>query len=469
MESISINKTSTENYLRELVFMLSVRKELIFFTAVIVFGLVLMVALFWPPNYTTHAQILISKKAVEPSLGSLEQVDYRIEKVSKEDLNSAAELIKSNDLIAQVVIQMAKNSSIFGDIEMTEDQKIDEVWLAKKVEKVIGSLVIDAVPYSKVLNVSLVWSSPDEAKLLLKSLLERYLEYRIEMEGYTARNEFFSMLSNDYLVRIEQTREKLAMVMETHNVVSPAAEIKNNLEIKFSLEKLLGEGQLEQISLEKRIELLSKKIKIKDIQFFSFLENEAITQFSKQIQELFIKKAKTEGVFVSESKAVLGMEMQLDAAYKNLLTEVDALRSQLVAQLDAIQMQNTLLADKVKKIGIRNGELKLARFSMESLENENKVLQQSFETFFKRKEEAELASNPVVNDSDVSILSHPKLPLSASFPNKKVMIPFGFIVACLSGLIIGFLTEFLDHTFKRPEDIEQILALNALISISDIG
>ena len=466
MESTNnVSVVSNENYLRELVFMLSVRKGLIFLTALIIFLSVVMIALFWPPSYRANAKVLISQNAVEPSLGTLEKVDYRIEKVSKEDLNSEAQLLKSTDLLSRVVLELREKSIVFTNIP---DPENEERWLSKKIQQLSNAIVVDAIPYSKVLDISLVWGDAKESKVLLDHLLARYLTYRIEMEGYTDKDALFTGLSKEYLDRIKLTKNKLAEVMTNQNVISPELEIKNNLEIKFSLERVLGDGQLEEISLESRIELLVKKINEKDIQFFSFLENEAITQFSKQIQELFIEKAKSEGVFVSESKAVQGMDLQLKAAYKNLLSEVGSLQAELVSQLGSIQTQNALLSAKIEDINVRNRALKLAKFNIDSLENENKVLQSSFETFFKRKEEAVLASNSVINDANVSILSSPKLPLSASFPNKRVLIPFGFIVACLSGLIVGFLTEFLDHTFKRPSDIARVLSVDSLISITNI-
>jgi len=464
MKSVSSADTmSSENYLRELVFMLSVRKELIFLVSAIIFGLILAIALFWPARYTTTAKILVSTNIVKTSLGTLEQVDYRMERVSKEDLNSEAQLLLSNDLISQVILQLKKENKLFFDDEIDNQ----EMWLTKKILRVKKAVVVNAIPYSKVLDISLVWGNAQEAKLLLSHLLTRYLAYRVEMEGYAGKRQFFDELSTQYLNRIETANQKISNLMLSNKVVAPEAEMKNNLEIKFSLEKVLGESELEKIALDKRIELLEEKMQEKDIQFFSFLENESITQFSKQIQALFIQKAKTEGVFMSDSKAVHGMEMQLEAAYHNLLIEVRALKSDLITQASALSAQKKLLLAKISTIDKRNSELKRTMLSMESLQNENKVLQMSFETFFKRKEEAALASSSVINGANVYILSSPKIPLSPSFPNKSAMIPFGFIVACLSGLIAGFLVEFFDHTFKRPENINQVLSMKFLISITD--
>lgn len=457
-----INTVVTENYLRELVFILSVRKWLISFVTLVVMGFVIAVALLWPPSYTTHAKLMVSRKSVETSLGTLEKIDYRIEKVTKEDLNSEAQLLLSEDLIAMVIKDLKKEGLMF-PVDLNQERV-----LAEQIAKVKASLVVEAIPYSKVLDLSFTRGSAEEATLFLRRLLKTYQDYRIEMRGYKSKEDFFDVLSKDYQKRIDVANKKLADLMKVSNVVSPDAEIIKNLEVKFSLKAQLSEGELKEIKLRQDVKLLEQKLKEKDIQFFSFLENEAVTQFAKQIQELFIKKAKVEGVFMSNSKAVQGMDMQLEKAYKNLLIEVRSLKAEMSSQLKAIEDQNILLRKKLYQINQRNTDVKMAAFKMEALTKENKVLQASFETFFKRQEEARLASSDVINESNISILAQPQLPLTASFPNKGILIPFGFIVACISGLIVGFLVEFFDHTFKRPEDIVNLLGMRHLLSINNI-
>jgi capsular polysaccharide biosynthesis protein len=57
--------------------------------------------------------------------------------------------------------------------------------------------------------------------------------------------------------------------------------------------------------------------------------------------------------------------------------------------------------------------------------------------------------------------------MSPVFPNKKTFIPIGFIVGILLGFTIGFLREFFDHTFKRPEDVDNYLGLPTILSIPE--
>jgi len=462
----NLDKSASENYLRELIFIISTWKSLIFLVAGIIFIFVILFSLFWPSSYTSSAQVVMTRKSIEASGSTLDKVDYRVEDVTKEDLNSEAQLLVSDDLITQVVMQLQKESDVFFVKEPEEDQGI---WLAKQIAKIKSALFVDVIPYSRVIELSFTWGNAKEAQLFLNRLLDRYLAFRIEKQGFSEKEQLFVKLADQYMARIKIHNSQLEQLMRSKNVVSPVAEIANNLEIKFSFEKSLGESELKEIQLTRRIALLSTKLAEQDIQFFSFLENESVNQFSKLIQELFIEKARTEGVFLSSSKAVQGMSMQLQEVYKNLVAEVDAVKAQLESEVLSLHQQNVELKRKILALDKRNTELKMAQLSMGLMENESKVLQMSFEIFFKRKEEASFAAASMASEAEVSLLSHPQLPLSPSFPNKVVLIPFGFIVACVSGLIVGFLSEFFDHTFKRPEDVSSILKIKHLISMSDVN
>ncbi len=462
----TMDKPASENYLRELVFIISAWKSLIFMVAGIIFIFVVLFALFWPSSYTSTAQIVMTRKSIEASGSTLDKVDYRVEDVTKEDLNSEAQLLSSDDLIARVITQLQKDKDVFFEQDPEQDPSI---WLAKQIAKIKSALFVDVIPYSRVIEISFTWGDAKETQLFLDRLLESYLAFRIEKQSFSEKEQLFVKLADQYMARIKKHNNELEALMRSKNVVSPKTEIANNLEIKFSFEKALAESQLKEIQLDRQIALLSKKLAERDIQFFSFLENESVNQFSKLIQGLFIEKARTEGVFLSNSKAVQGMSMQLQEVYKNLVAEVEAVKAQLESEALSLNEQNTELRDKVIALDKRNTELKMAQLSMDLMENESKVLQMSFEIFFKRKEEASFAAASMASEAEVSLLSHPQLPLAPSFPNKKVLIPFGFIVACLSGLIVGFLSEFFDHTFKRPEDINHILNIKHLTSIGDVN
>ncbi|MCG6550688.1 MAG: hypothetical protein L7F77_00050, partial [Candidatus Magnetominusculus sp. LBB02] len=51
------------------------------------------------------------------------------------------------------------------------------------------------------------------------------------------------------------------------------------------------------------------------------------------------------------------------------------------------------------------------------------------------------------------------------FPIPSLLIPIGLIAGLLTGMTLGFLMEFLDQTFKSPEDVAKYAKLPVLLYI----
>ncbi len=110
------------------------------------------------------------------------------------------------------------------------------------------------------------------------------------------------------------------------------------------------------------------------------------------------------------------------------------------------------------------------RLAADSVFREAQLISHSFDTFAKRAEEAK------INDSiarsrlagDVSILNRAIGTAELMFPRKGSTILLGLIVALITGLSVGFLAEFFDHTVRRPEDVEKNTGLPVLCSFPSL-
>ncbi len=111
------------------------------------------------------------------------------------------------------------------------------------------------------------------------------------------------------------------------------------------------------------------------------------------------------------------------------------------------------------------------RLIADSAFREAQLISHSFDTFAKRAEEAK------INDSiarsrlagDISILNRPTGTAELVFPRKIITLFMGLIVALITGLSVGFLAEFFDHTVRRPEDVQKNTGLPVLCSFPSLG
>jgi uncharacterized protein involved in exopolysaccharide biosynthesis len=103
---------------------------------------------------------------------------------------------------------------------------------------------------------------------------------------------------------------------------------------------------------------------------------------------------------------------------------------------------------------------------LDRINRDKELLEESYNTFSKRLEEARIDNTTEANWLFwVSIVSNARASTAPVFPNKKVVIPLGVLLGFISGCTIGFLFEFFDHTFKRPEDVSNYTDLPHIYSI----
>jgi len=135
--------------------------------------------------------------------------------------------------------------------------------------------------------------------------------------------------------------------------------------------------------------------------------------------------------------------------------------------LTRIAMVKTAV-DQLQK---ETNEIQAQRLAADSVFREAELISHSFDIFAKRAEEAK------INDSiarsrlagDVSILNRATDTAELVFPRKGSTLFLGLIVALITGLSVGFLAEFFDHTVRRPEDVQKNVGLPVLCSFPSLG
>ena len=197
----------------------------------------------------------------------------------------------------------------------------------------------------------------------------------------------------------------------------------------------------------------------------------------------------------SEIRAYIGSrQAQLQAAEQNMaavearLRELDQQSQQLAenmadtekaelqsyiedrrAALQATEENLQTIQTKLETLRKRNVQLYEDLMTTTRLKRQIGLLEESYRTFAKRFEEATMhAKSTTARLFNVTILSSPKAAETPVFPNKLRVISLGIVIGLIVGISSGFLLEFFDHTFKRPEDVENYTGLRHIYSIPEL-
>ncbi len=477
-----------EDHKRELFIIFFAQKDIILKTTLIIFIATILIAFFWPPVYVSTGSIIVKGKRPEKSPEALEREEIRLFRITKEDLYSEVQILTSPDVIKATIDELKekkqypeKIESSFTDklpflkrikslFETKEKQNKYDPAMDNEIKKIKGKLKTEIITASNVIKVSLFDKSPDDASVILTELMRQYIIYQMKVYNPAEAASFFSDQVEKYKSAIEDMEDKLDDLVTATKSANPQKEIENNLIIKKELETTLNTLRSESTEKKLFIEMLDKALNSDEIHYFSFIENNlSIKDLSNALHKLVLEEGTIRRKFHPKSAKAVAIKEQVGKTYEELKSEVTYYKESQESKLLTINEKIDNLESKIKDIIVKNIELYKQLTESRRIKRETEVLSFSYKTFAKRKEEADLKMNVNPAISNVGILNRPFPNYVSVFPKKKTMIPLGLIAGFITGCSLGFLKEYFDHTFKKPNDAVNYVDLPVIFSIPSMA
>ena len=195
-----------------------------------------------------------------------------------------------------------------------------------------------------------------------------------------------------------------------------------------------------------------------------------IVYYQNQLDELVEGIQSQEGevnpVFIDQ---VIAGDLRRLGALQQQLADLEMERATSTYVDNAsLQTRIEMVQRAIKQLQKETNETQAKRLTADSVFRQVELIRRSLDIFAKRAEEAR------INDSiarehltgDISVLNRATGTASLLFPRKGLTLLLGMIVAMITGLSAGLLAEFLDHSIRRPEDVQNYTGLPVLCSFS---
>ena len=450
----------TQDYIRESITIFFIQKNLILGVTAIIAIAAILISFFWPPTYSATGSILLKSTRALKSPESLEKVRLDVPPIRENDLFSEMEIIRSINVIEKTIQYLQKKDLVFPEKEYTPER------IKTMITKIRNNLTTELIPRSNIFKVVLKWGDPQEAEILLETLMNQYLDYRASLYNPREAQKFFERQLKKFDHDLKELENNLIRLAKDSDSPNPKQEIEKNLLIEKNLEITLNSIRNKWVEQKTYVKYLEKALSSPGINFFSYIDNLEIGDFGKKLQDLIIEKESLLRVYQPDTKKVRMMEEQIKNTYQALKAEVKRYVDDQKARLRAMEKKIHSLEEELKKISSKNIALYTSLIKSKRINREISLLEESYNTFAKRWEESRIESTRDPNRLfAVSILSKACASKRPVFPNKRVVIPVGILVGFITGLTLGFLREFFDHTFKRPEDVENYANLPHICSI----
>jgi len=450
----------SEDYLREILIIFFANLNSIVIVTLICTSIATAIAFFVPPKYEVITSIFITGTRLKKSPETLEKTELKAIELTREDLLSEMEMLRSYDVIENTVNNIIQTTPNFFK---SDDAPLN---ITKKTRELQSNLKTEILPKTNIIQMKLMTGDPEAGLVITEGISDEFIQFRSTIFNPVQAEAFFEQQTKTYSKALIQKEDELIKIAKSYKSAEPVQEIESNLLIINNIKDQLTLKGSQAIETRQVIDHLKQLLASDKQHHFSFIEELSITNFSEKLQLLVIEKGNLLRTFSPQSIKVTRIEEHIQNTFEQLKNEVTIYLSDKERQLSTQEEVIAANEDRIDMLSKRNVTLHTQQILMNRIDNEVSILRHSHNTFSKRWEESKINKKwKMGNLFSVRVLRKPFCSGIPVFPNKRNVILVGIIAGFMIGCSVSFLLEFFDHTFKKPEDVEKYAGLPTLFSI----
>jgi len=473
--------------LRELLSIGFRQRRLIINTFLGILAAVILLAAVLPRKYQAEMKILVRHERANTMVTPDREPAMQLRTdVTEAELQSEAELLKSKDLLANVVmacsLQKTGDHSIWNWLGHKDDEQTTRAVLALDKD-----LKVEPLKRTNLISVKYSSKDPQLAARVLNTLASQYLEKHLAMHRVPGEFEFFHQQAEQYRKALANAEEKLTNFSREQGVVSPALEKEITVRKLADVEGDWKTAKANIVETREKIRKLEAQLRT--------LPNRQTTQIRKTdnpqlmermkstLLELELKRTDLLSKFEPTYRPVQEVEQQIaqtkaaiEAAEKAPLRDettdrdptYEALRSELAksqTDLAALEARATAAASLVRSYQKESQELDNKEALHQDMLRAAKADEENYMLYQRKQEEARISdaldrqriSNVVVAEP----ASVPFLPQ----PRWLFVLSGGGLFAALSSIVLAFAVDYWDPSFRTPEEVESLLGSPVVAAI----
>lgn len=340
-----------------------------------------------------------------------------------------------------------------------------------------NSISVQPTSGSDVVRISVQHVDPVIAQQAANLLVDVFIEesQRMNSQDVRAAREFIQAQLLQFEADLEQAEENLVRYKEQAEFVTLSGETSSVVDSLTRLESMRAEAYVTQETARSRLDALRGELGNEQRPIVSsnvIASNPVVSGIRSQLASLEAQLAAAREQYTDRHPRVITLQAQIDEYRQELnnqiarleTTDTDnrlaqemiSLQAEVMAQQARIEALDRLIADREALLGdLPEKELHLTRLIRTA-----NVTEGIYTTLLQRYEEMRI--NEAMESANVSILDPAIVPRNPVKPRVQLNVAIAGLLGLFVGVGIAFVLEYLDTTFKDPDEIEGYIGLPVL-------
>jgi uncharacterized protein involved in exopolysaccharide biosynthesis len=435
-------------------------------------------------------EILVNEQRQEPTVTSQStQGQAAAPPVSDYDIGSEIELLKSPDLLDEVVtannLQQRERESFTAAIF---HRGADEAWFsARAVQHLHSKLDISAVSKSNLIEVDYKASDPKLAYSVLQTLGKLYLAKHLEVHRPQGSYAFFASETQKYQQALADSEARLADFSKTMSAAAPDVQRTDLAQQVINAVGALESARQVIAADKRRIEDETARMKVTPERSLSQQSTDSAQALMQQLQASLlaaeVKKtqllakyepsypfvqevdqeiAQTQAAIISATKQqYINQTTDRDPIFVLMSEDIAKTQADLAFhQADAGALQSSIRSLQMQMVDLDQKALKQADLLREVKANEANYL------LYLSKREQERTSDALDEKriANVAIAVPPVVPI-LPWIGPALVILCGVVLAAFISAGAAFLAEYLNPSLRTPAEVLEVLRIPVLASV----
>jgi len=505
MEELNLNDHHGDGLsahtLRDLLTIVFRHRRLMVISFLGILSAAIFAAVLEPNRYAAVMKILVKRERVDPVVtaeaSALPQFALA---VTEEEMNSEVELLKSRDLLERVVLAcdlQHQSDSAWSKVlpAVTSRRKAmspeKDTRIPKAVRTLEKALTMEVLKKTNLIAVHYQSSDPKLAAQVLTELSNLYLEKHLEMHRPPGAFDFFQQQTKEYRKGLTDAEERLVDFTHGGAVVSAKLEKEVALQKVAEFDATLRQTQASIAETQQRIHALQEQTVSIPARMVTQVRNAddamLLSQLRANLLTLELKRTELLGKFDPSYRPVQEIETQiaqtraaLAVAEKSQLHEETSDRdpthewsrgelAKAKADLAGLQARAQATALTVQSYRANARSLERNEVVQDDLIRTVKATEENYLLYRRKQEEARISDaldrRRIINVAIAEAATVPSLPSS----HRSLTLVMGLLLAIAASMGLAFGSDYLDPTFRTPEEMTSFLNIPVLAAMPQNG
>jgi uncharacterized protein involved in exopolysaccharide biosynthesis len=442
----------------------------------------------WVPKYEAQMKILAlrqrSDAMVTPSANAPDQ--FSNDQVSEEDLNSEVELLNSDDLLRKVVL----TTGLAGQSGPSVNSE-GEVRIAKAVRKLGKDLKIEPIRKTNVISVSYQARDPELAAKVLKALAAAYMEKHLEVHHLSGEFKFFDQQTERYKQGLDQAQEQLTDFTRGTGVVSAEIERDSALHQADDFDSTARQAQTTLLETEQRVRALQGELQSIQPRMTTVVRNSDNPQLLEQLKSTLLNLELKRTELLTKYEPTYPLVQEVDQQIADAKAAISAEESKpirdqttdqnpdyLWVQAELTKAQADLSGFKARAVAAAgvaaNYHEEAQRLGQNEIVQDNlltaaKTQEANYLLYVQKREEARISD--ALDQRGILNVSLAEQPVVPALPKRSplAIALLTLLLAGTFGLSTAFVLDFIDPTFRTPDELAGYLGTPVLAALPKGG